>query len=185
MNQSKISVRYAKALFSLAEEKNALEKTEQDLAQVYELCDNPDFRLLLESPVVQTSQKQKAFKELFQEKFDQRSLSFLNLVLKNKRELFLKDIARNFLDQARKHKGIKQATLVSAVRLDEPIVKKIEKLIAQQVKAQVEITRQIDKSLIGGFILRIEDQQFDASVATKLKKIERQLLETPMELTTE
>lgn len=179
MNESKIAVRYAKALFLFAKEKALLGRIRDDIELIYETAQKiQDFNILIESPLLKTKDKTKAFKELFGKKISEETESFINLVLKNKRETYITDMARNFLDIYRKDKGIKKAQLTSAVKIDDRIVKKITDEIKQHFNAEIELNEVVDKNIIGGFILRIEDQQVDASVLAKLKNIKQELLET-------
>lgn len=178
MNESKISVRYAKAIFAYALEKNILETVKNDISLLYEVCQQEtDFIILLESPVLKTSQKQKVVQKIFQDKIDSSTLSFLNLVFVNKREAFLKNIARNFFKIYRIHKGIKQVVFTSSCEINDELRQNIRKLIKSEFSDKFELTEVVDESLIGGFILRIEDQQYDASMLNKLDKLKRQLID--------
>ena len=81
MNESKISVRYAKAIFAYALEKNILEDVKKDFSLIFDVCQKEkDFNTLLESPIVKTSKKQKVVQLIFKEKISSGTLSFLMLV---------------------------------------------------------------------------------------------------------
>jgi len=182
MNQGKISVRYAKSLFLIAKEKGEIDAINDDISIIYSISKNiSKFKLLLESPIIKKSQKTKIFEKIFKGKISELSLSFLNLVLKNKREMYLIDISRNFLDIVRKDKGIKTAFLTTALSLDKNQSSEIEQIIAKHFKTKIEFTEQIDSKIIGGFILRVEDKQYDSSVLTKLKRIKTKLINTTFE----
>ena len=119
MNESKISVRYSKALFELAKEEKVLDlvMTDQELLQsIYKL---PEFKLLLENPVIKSSQKQKVLRQIFEGKLNKITLTFLDLLIQNKREIFLPDITRKFIDEYHKEKGILPVTITSAVKIDD------------------------------------------------------------------
>jgi F-type H+-transporting ATPase subunit delta len=177
MNESKISVRYAKALFQLGKEKQNLETLKADMALVAQVCETVgDFWLMVESPVVKTSQKRELVQQIFSRKVDQLILNFLDLVVQNKREIYLKDIARNFLSFCRKDLGIKSAVLTSAVPVEEAGKEKMIQFLREAFQADIELEEKVDKKLIGGFVLRVEDQQLDASVAQQLNRIRRELL---------
>ena len=179
MNRSKITVRYAKALFLLAKEKNVLDVIEEDMKLIFNVCQTVnEFILLLESPIITISKKQNIIHEIFKAKVHEISLSFLDLITKNKREIFIKDIARNFLDLFKKHKGIKTTVFTSAVKIDQSLRKHIIELVKKGFNTEVELIENTDEKLIGGFILRVDDQQFDASISTKLKKIKHNLINT-------
>lgn len=181
MNESQISVRYAKALFQSASEKNILDQVSRDMELLSETCKLADFRFMLELPSLQPSQKYKFIHAIFGKSVSAISLSLINLVIKNKREIYLPGIARNFRAFYRKEKGIRSAEMLTAVKVEESSLKKIRELIKKAYDSEVELTTAVDQDLIGGFILKIEDRQYDASVATHLKKMKKQLLQTSIE----
>jgi len=177
MNESKISVRYAKALFQLGKEKNMLETFVTDIHLIEDLCNESiDFWLMLESPVVKTSQKRLAIKRIFEKKIDRITLNFLDLVTQNRREAYLKDISRNFLALCRKDQGILSATLTSACELESVVRNQLSDLLSKAYDSKIDLKEVIDQDIIGGFIIRVEDQQLDASVITQLTQIKRELL---------
>ncbi len=176
MNDSKISVRYAKALFESAEEQNVLDTVRTDMEEVQKVSVLPGFKHLIINPVIKESQKCAVIDEIFKGKVHPLTLSLLNLIFRNGRELFLSGIARNFLSLYKKHKGIKSALLTSAVPVSEQFREKVEKIIQKAVNSKVELRTESNSDLIGGFIIRIDDQQYDASVSNSLKKMKKQLL---------
>jgi len=182
MDESKIGVRYAKAMFQNAEEKKILQVVRNDMELLYGVCDTlHDFRVLLESPIVSTSQKRKIFGEVFRGRIHPASTSFLELLLKNKREIHLKAVARNFIEMFRKHSGITKAVFTSVEAIDKDLQQKIKDAIRKNLKSEIELTQVVDPKLIGGFTLRIDDKQLDASMSTQLKKIERELVNKAFE----
>ncbi|MCK4664501.1 MAG: ATP synthase F1 subunit delta [Bacteroidales bacterium] len=182
MNDSKITVRYAKALFSLAKEKQLLDDIKKDMTLVYSVCNDIDeFSLLLESPVIKPSKKLSIINTIFKNKINDISLSFLKLVIKNRRDNYLKLISLNFIDFYKKSKGIKTVVLTSAVELDKDLKTKIIDQIKKSLKTEIELSEKVDKDILGGFILRIEDKQIDASISTKLKNIKQKLINTSID----
>ena len=179
MDENKISVRYAKALFSLAKEKNVLDAVKNDVDLIYQTSKAlPEFKMILGSPVIKTSVKAKIFKEIFVKHVNSITFSFLSLLLTNNRETFLEDISRNFLALYRKSTGFKSAVISSAVELDSVTVERFRQLIRNKFKTEVELTCTVNPDLIGGFVLRVEDQQIDASVSAKLKGLKKELIKS-------
>lgn len=176
MNDSKISVRYAKAFFRSAAEKGNLDEVRKDMLQMREICKLDDFDNFLRSPVMKGSQKSKVLTAILKDSVQQLTMALLDLVLKNNREIYIPGIARNFEVQYKKHKGIKSAVLVSTTTLDSAVKDKLVKVLKDTLDSKIDLTVEKNKELIGGFVIRIDDQQYDASVASKLKKIEKQLL---------
>lgn len=177
MNESKISVRYAKAFFDLGKEKNKLDTFVKDFQVIDNLIkESIDFWLMIESPVVKTLQKRETVKQIFANKIDAMSLNFLDLVIKNRREIYLKDISRNFQSLCRKDKGVLSAILTSAVKVEDENKVRISSILAKAFNSEIELTEQVDENIIGGFVIRVEDQQLDASVSNQLNQIKRELL---------
>jgi F-type H+-transporting ATPase subunit delta len=177
MNQSKIAVRYAKALFLSALEKNLLEIVRTDVALINQTIEDSDqFELYLKSPVVKSNQKFKLINEVFSGKINDLSLNFLGILIQNKREDHLIDIARRFNDVYRNYKGIKSASVTTAIPLTDEIKRKLNALLASVYKADIELELKEDNSILGGFVLQVGDQQYDASVLAGLKKMKSTLL---------
>ena len=97
-------------------------------------------------------------------------------MIENRREEYLAGISRYFLTLLKTEQDILDAEIITAAPLDESLRKSILQLIARKFNASVELHEETDKSLIGGFILRVGDQQVDASIANKLKRICNELI---------
>lgn len=181
MDQSKINVRYAKAFFTLAKEKGLTLELRKDAGLISSVCESSsDFKLLLESPVIKTSQKSEAIRRIFEGKIHALSINFLLLIAENKRENYIPGIFRYLEDLYRREEGIKSAVLTSAQPLNESLVAQIKEILEKEFKSKVELSQKVDQKLIGGFVLRVEDKQYDASLLTQLKKIREQLLHTEL-----
>lgn len=182
MRQTRIPVRYAKALFKLAQEMNLLEEVKNDVALVFETCrNNIELLNFLSSPIVNSVQKSNALTEIFKPHSNELTIRFLQLVAKNKREAYLIDISRNYLEFYKTAKGIISVTITTAVGLDEAMRKKISNIIETKYKSTVEFSEKVNPDIIGGVIMRINDTQFDSSVASKLVELERDLINTSFE----
>lgn len=92
MSISAIRVRYAKAFFSMAKEKNMLDTLKTDIQKVFDVCNqSSDFINLLESPVVKTSKKAELITTIFKSEINALTLNFLLLITNNKRESYITD----------------------------------------------------------------------------------------------
>jgi F-type H+-transporting ATPase subunit delta len=181
MNESQISVRYAKALFESASDRKVLDKVYRDMELLGDTCRLEDFQYMLTVPTLQPSQKFGIMDSILKDYISEVSLSLIKLVVQNRRELYLPRIARNFMDLYRKNKGISSATLVTAGQVDEGTLKRIRGLIAKAYDSEIELGTSVDKELIGGFVLTVEGLRYDASVASNLQKMKKQLLQTRIE----
>jgi len=180
MNDSKISVRYSRALFELAIEKNILDKVSQDMQFISEICRLPETKELLVSPIIKPSRKSDILRKMFESNVDKATLSLIYLVVKNGRANFIPAIARVFIGEAMKYKGITKSTLTTATPIDSKVKRQITDMISSVFKTEVELEENIDSEIIGGFILRVDDNYMDASVRNKLRKIKKELVGSAM-----
>lgn len=177
MDESKISVRYAKALLSLAKEKQVEEAVKADMEMIHQLFEtNPMFNHVLLSPIIGLKEKRQLFENVFEKEINALTYSFLKLLVTNNRISNLKEITRNFHETYRKEAGYKAAELISAFEIDPATLEQFRALIRKLYNTEVDLTCKVDNKLIGGFILQVEDQQIDASVAAKLRKLKKELL---------
>jgi F-type H+-transporting ATPase subunit delta len=175
MNDSKISVRYSRALFESAIERKMLDKVYNDMIFISELCTLPEIKEFLTSPIIVPSKKIAVLHKVVGNNLQKITLSLIDLVVKNGRESFLPAIARAFMHQTKEYNGITESVLTTAIKIDEKIKKQVVDLVSGIFKTKVDLKEIVDKEIIGGFILRIDDNYIDASVKNKLRKIEKEL----------
>lgn len=99
---------------------------------------------------------------------------FLTLVIRNKRGESLPSILKAFRRLYRKENGITRAWLTTAAENPE-MVEQLTALMRKQGFSKIDFKTEVDPSLIGGFVVQIEDKRLDASIATQLKRIRKEL----------
>jgi len=85
------------------------------------------------------------------------------------------DIAAAFVSLLKKQNGIVPVTVTSAVKLEKQTLDQILSKLKSQVEGDFEVTEEVDPSLIGGFVVKMEDKQFDASISTQLNRMKQEL----------
>ncbi|MDQ1332759.1 MAG: F-type H+-transporting ATPase subunit delta [Bacteroidota bacterium] len=175
MNDSKVSVRYSRALFESALEKKLLDKVCNDMIFISEVCVLPEMKEFLTSPIIVPSKKTAILHNVVGDKIQGITLSLIDLLVQNGRESFLPAVARVFIHQTKEHNGITESILTTAVKVDDRIKKQIIELVSGIFKTKVDLKEIVDKDIIGGFVLKVEDNFIDASVKNKLRKIEKEL----------
>lgn len=175
MNDSKISVRYSRAIFQTALEKKKLDEVNQDMLFILEVCKIPEAKEFLHSPIIVPSKKEAIFHKMLGGNVEKITLSLIDLIVKNGREIYIPAIARNFIYTTMKYRGITESLLTTAIKVDAKVKKQIIDLISEVFKTKVELTENIDADIVGGFILRVDDNYIDASIRNKLRKIKKEL----------
>jgi F-type H+-transporting ATPase subunit delta len=176
MSVHRIAVRYAKSLVELAQEQNKLETIMKDIKSFKNaLGTNRDLFLLLKSPIVNANKKKQIFKALFEGKYDEMTVAFLNILATKGREVYMPEIADEFILQYKHIKHISTVTLTTASQLDEATLEAIRKKLEESdaTDQQVELVNVVDSDLIGGFVVEFEDKIYDASVVRKLEELKR------------
>ena len=175
MIETKIAIRYSKALFGLALEKNILDDVYLDVLHVYEtLSISKDLFHVLKSPIIRGEKKRNIAREVFENKINEVTLDFIFLTIKKRREGALKDIAVQFIGSYKEYKNILPVNIIAAQQIEEDAKAKIIEMLSEKTHKQIELNIQTDPSLIGGFVVNYEDKQLDASVRNKIHKLNKE-----------
>ena len=180
MSEIRIASRYAKSLIELAQEKGVLEQVNEDMNMFAKTLDqNRDLKLLMRNPIVKSDKKLAVINALFNGKVNEMTLAFFKIVTHKGRESVLEFIAPEFTRQYNLYKGITTASVTTAVPLTEELRNELGQRLVTQTGQKVELEEKIDPSLIGGFVLRVGDQQIDSSVKYNLSKLRNKFKDNP------
>jgi F-type H+-transporting ATPase subunit delta len=175
MKSTKSAIRYSKALLEMAIEQKMVDSVLFDMSRVKETADvSSEFVSFLNSPIIKNDKKIAIISILFTD-LQPLTAGFIALIVKNGRADMLPYIAAGFCSLLDTHRGIVTGTITSAVALDEDSRKKLMLKLSNMFEGQLQLTEKVDASLIGGFIVKIGNQQIDSSVASKLKKLRQEL----------
>ncbi len=174
MKESRAAIRYAKAALDFAVEKKAADNVEGDMRTIAStISENGELQQLLSSPVIKSETKKKSLFEIFKGSHE-ITKGVISTLADNKRIGLLQEVAFKYIILNEKLKGEDVAYVTTAV----PITDALEKKVLAQVKKlggnKATLKNKIDENIIGGFILRIGDLQYDASVANKLNTLKRE-----------
>jgi F-type H+-transporting ATPase subunit delta len=174
MNSARIAVRYAKALFDLALDRNVVDGIYRDMKNISCLCSMDEVKEVISNPVIPLQKRKEAIIALAGDRTEKLTQDFIGLVFRHGRGEFLAASARNFIDLTRRHRGIRQVTITTAVQVDEITKNEMAGLVAGEKPGTIEFSEQLDESIIGGFILRVDDSYIDASVRNRLNKFRKE-----------
>lgn len=176
----KLGDRYAKSIFELARERGEMEKVEADFELIEKVCrQNPDFTAMLRSPLVFSDKKQAVIDSIFKGKLSTITTELIRIIVRKKREAFLLDIAVRFQALYDAKSNITRGVLTSAAALPAEMKARIKSMIEKELTTTFTFEEKIDPELIGGFVLRIGDYQFDGSIASGLRKLQNEFDSNP------
>lgn len=178
--RTRVAARYAKSLLDLALEKGILEPVYNDMQFILNTCKSSrDLVLFLQSPIIKTDKKIAVLKEIFEGKIGPVTHAFINIITVKKREAHIEEIAESFVNQYKRHKNVLTAIVTSAVGLDDTLRKQVLDVVKRSINTEVELVEKVNKELIGGFVLRIGDQQVDASIHRMVRELSKSFSENP------
>ncbi|MEW4922416.1 ATP synthase F1 subunit delta [Algibacter sp. 2305UL17-15] len=174
MAGARAAIRYAKALLSLASDQKAADVVNKDMKLIVNtLAESKDLSEALQSPVIPSTVKKATLLEVFK-KSNKTTLGLIDTLVANNRIDILNDVALKYNQLFDESKGIELATVTTAVELSADLKKKVLAKAKELTGKKVEVENIIDESILGGFILRIGDVQYNASVANQLNKLKQE-----------
>ena len=174
MKTSRAAIRYAKALILESVEKNNLEETFSDMETVLKTFEeNIGLSHLIESRVIKNSIKSSSLFLVFKEG-STLTKSLIRVLDENNRINLFEIIAYKFIELYKHHKGIQSAIVTTAAPLTKEIEGQVLDTISKLTNKQTTISNKVDASLIGGFVLRLGDIEYNASFKNKLKNIKQE-----------
>ena len=170
---------YATALYELSKENSELDKVENGMKSLNKLLnESSDFKEMILSPTVAKEDKKNViFAIADQNNFSQILKKFLGFLAIKNRLFFLDKIIESFLNLISNNKGELKAKLVSSKKLSLEEQKKIQNELSKDFKSPLNINFEYDPDLIAGLIIQIGSVMVDTSIRTKLKKLEKNMVE--------
>ncbi|SEH68480.1 ATP synthase F1 subunit delta [Epilithonimonas hominis] len=174
MLTSKVAKRYAQGLLDFTQESGNTESVFGEMRDVVKIMsESKELVQFLNTPFIDARKKDAVALEIFKD-FSPVSKNIIRLVIKQGREAQLKNIAQEFINKVEDIKGTQRISLVTATKLSE---QNIQKIIADSKMVNVsnyDLETIIKPDILGGYILRVGDQQIDASVKTQLNNIKKE-----------
>ena len=173
-----VSKTYGEALFDLALEENTVDQiTEEVNVLLSVLASNEELTKLFTHPKVLKQEKINVIENVFKGRFSDTIVGFLVLIMQKGRYEEINAIFEYYLNRVREHRNIGVAHVTSAIELNKEQRAKIEeKLLATTKYQQFEMNYTVDKSIIGGLIVRIGDRVVDSSIKNQLKNMTKALV---------
>jgi len=175
MKGTRAALRYAKAVLNLAKDTNKeVEVNNSMLLIAQTISESKELALVLGSPVIKATDKIKALKAVFSDSIDQISLGVIGLLGENKRLPLLSMVAKQYAILFDHYKLVDVAKVTTAVPLTEDLRKKVLVKIKELTGNEASIENVVNEDILGGFILRVGDIQYDASISNNFNELKRQ-----------
>ena len=175
MKIARPALRYARAILNLAKEANLESEVNADMQFINAtISENDDLQTMLKSPVIKAADKKKVLNALFTDKVNSVSLGLFNLLEENKRMVMLQPIASQYTIIFDYLKNMDIAKVTTAVALTKEMEEKVLAKVVELTGNKTSLENTIDPSILGGFILRVGDMQYDASISNNLNELRKE-----------
>lgn len=137
------------------------------------LAENRELRRIMANPILLGSKKIKILNKIFERKLAELSLRFFSLIIRKGREIYLESICQAFEDIYKDYKNVVSAELITAMKSEDKIIKLMMDKLKAITDKDIELKEIVNEDIIGGFVVRLEDYQYDASVVTQLRRLRK------------
>jgi len=174
MAESRAAIRYAKAILSLASDQKTAEIVNNDMKLIAStVSENEDLNEALKSSVIKPEAKKSVLTQVFP-KLNGASQGLIKLLVTNKRIDILSQVAEKYTVLFDELNGKEVATVTTAIPMTSDLEIKVLAKIKELTNKAVVLENVVDENILGGFILRVGDKQYNASIANKLNKLKRE-----------
>lgn len=173
-----VSTTYGSALFEVALENNTLDATLEEVLLVKQtFLENEELTKFLFHPNIEKQEKVNVIKNVYQGKVSDELMGLMTMMVEKDRQRDMISVFDYVIGAIKKEKGIGVAYISSAIALSEEQKKKIEqKLLDTSEYQQIEGNYQVDESLIGGLVIKLQDTVVDSSLKTQIANLSKSLL---------
>ena len=182
MNDYRININYAKALFMLATDRGQADRVSEDMRLVSRVtAENRELNVIFANPTVPYEKKVAVVQALFNGNVCEETMAFLVFVVKKSRSVNLHGISEAYLDQWRDSRGIVRSDLVTHQETDESAKEYVSRLIAEYTGKKVELHTATDPNMLGGFKMEFDHNMYDARLRTKIMKLRKEFAKNEYE----
>lgn len=167
---------YSRAMHDLAESKGEGEGLLDELRELVRYLDQtPEFATFVNSPMVDAGDREQALERIFRGKASDLLVDSLQVINRKGRLALLPAITEAYHERHQEHLGRVDVRVTTAVPLGESLRDRLLSALAVHSGKQPVLIEEVDTSLIGGIVLRVEDEKIDASVVHEIDRLHRVL----------
>jgi len=175
MLTSKVAKRYAQGLLEFTQEAGTTSSVLNEMQDLVKTIEgSKDLKNFFSSPIIDVKKKVSVAGEIFKS-FSPVVKNLIQLVIKHGRESQLQNIAQQYINKVEDLKGVQRITLTTAQPLSQSNIDNILKSTnLVNHNNQFDVKTIINPEILGGYILRVGDQQVDTSVRSKLNNLKKE-----------
>ena len=174
-----VSERYALSLYEVAADEKKEKAYLDELTAVCEVFGRePDFLKMLTTPSIALEEKQNVLRKAFEGRIEPFLLNFLMLITEKGRVGLVQDMRQAYKEHYYFENGIVEVLAVTAVPMSAALTDKLRGKMEQVTGKKVELKCSVDPSIMGGIVVKVNNEQFDTSLRTRLEELAARLTGT-------
>lgn len=178
MASSKVAIRYAQSFLDTSIDKNILDRVAKDFELVSNaMIDSGDLLRAIKSPVVKAETKKNILADVFGKSISKDSLDFISFVVNKGREEILIEILEKFSSLKDEHTGVVKVDVTTAFDFTGEQRNQLQQKFESFLKKKTRLTYKVDPSIIGGFIAKVGDTVYNASMVHQLGLLKKEFLQ--------
>ncbi|MDD3124742.1 MAG: ATP synthase F1 subunit delta [Candidatus Kapabacteria bacterium] len=177
MTEYRVSIRYARALLELAKQSQSAEAVLNDLLHVSQtIKSSRELSSFIQNPIIMPDKKKNVFSELFKEKISKLTYDFLMLTAEKDREVLITSIAEQYEVAYNAEFNRTKVKIITAKPIEQTLKDSIVDKLSECFKSVILPSFVVDKTAIGGVIIKVNDKIIDGSIKNKLSKMRVNLI---------
>jgi len=175
MSNTRAAIRYAKAILELSKEQNSSDETYSNMQLIEAtITESDELQTVLNSSIIKSEVKKNALLAIFDGKINKLSSSLIDILITNKRIADFGTVASQYIILYDAMKGKQIAKVTTAIPLTDSLKTAVLAKVKELTGKEAILENVVNPNILGGFILRVGDIQYDASISNKLNVIKRQ-----------
>lgn len=163
---------YCRALLGLAEKNGVADDVRAELGEIAKLvAESPRFAHFIASPLVDPHDRERTIEKIFRGRASDLLVDALQVMNRKGRLALVPTLAEVYREEHEALRGRIEVRVISAVALTGEARERLRQTLARSTGRQVALVETVDAALIGGMIVRVGDQKYDASVRHKIRTL--------------
>lgn len=168
---STIAKTYANSLFNSDSNYNDVLS---DLNTVLDVTKNSkDFMQVMQNPAISADTKFEIIDEVFKNDLSEKVLNFIKILVEKNRFNEFEQIVQAYSDELDKINNLQRVEVISAVELSDNQKQRVSEKLQQKLQKNIFVNWTQDKEIIGGLVIKIDDEVIDSSLKNKLEKLSK------------
>jgi F-type H+-transporting ATPase subunit delta len=171
-----VASRYANALFEVGISEGTTAALNDELKVIVDLFnENEDFLKILKAPLISKEEKKALVEKIYQDKTSLEMMNFLKVLIDKDRIGIIDEIFIEFNALINESNNILEAVAITAVPMSEKDLNNLKLKLSEAKGKNIILKNEVDKSVIGGVLVKMGNEEIDGTIKTRLEKLKDQL----------